>query len=100
MKKDSGLLSALEIGMIFLVIFAAGAVLFVIAGKGETSPAPRQGITSPQKGSNLFRGNIVDSGASPGSFTGVPVISDEGCQTDPKNGLSNCTAGIKTPDGP
>ena len=102
MKQRSGFIPALEIGIVLLVILAIGAGLFFTLGdKGvrSESPVKNQGMTNSLGGSNLFPGKIIDSEPALRSITGLPVLSDEGCQTNPKNGLSDCTSGIKIPDG-
>ncbi len=50
-------------------------------------------------GQTVFEGKLLYSKFSAQTLNDSHVLSDNGCKTDPRNGLSNCTAGIETQYG-
>ncbi len=50
-------------------------------------------------GPNTFTGRIVGDALEPGTYTNLSVLSDQGCTTDPRTGLSNCTTSFATESG-
>ncbi len=82
---------------IWIYAIAVLAVL-VVVGIYFAMQSPAQGNVTPN-GSNTFSGRVVAGDTSPQTYTNVSILSDEGCTTDPRTGLSNCTSKMQTKNG-
>ena len=82
---------------IWIYAIAALAVL-VVVGIYFAMQSPAQGNATPN-GPNTFSGRIVAGDTSPQTYTNVSVLTDEGCTTDPRTSLSNCTSKMQTKNG-
>ena len=47
-------------------------------------------------GPNVFNGRIISGNVDAQTYADVSVLTDEGCTTDPRNGLANCTTKLQT----
>ncbi len=80
-----------------LYAIATLAVLIVV-GIYFATQSPARGNTTTN-GPGTFSGRIVAGDTSPQNYTGVSILSDEGCTLDPRTGLSNCTTSFATKSG-
>ncbi len=76
------------------VLIAIAVAIFVL-GKGGNGGAPVIGIPN----NDVFHGRVLGQSLNGQSFTGAKALTDKGCTTDPRNGLSNCTSAILTSAG-
>lgn len=77
---------------VLVVLVAAGAYL------GTRSPA-NDGGNFNSTGQNTFTGSMVGGNLAPGVYNNVAILSDRGCTTDPRTGLSNCTTSFTIKPG-
>lgn len=50
-------------------------------------------------GPNAFTGRLIGGTLESGTYNNLSVLSDQGCTTDPRTGLSNCTTTFATRSG-
>ena len=82
----------------WLYLIAIFAMLLAAAGAYFFTRGPAS-LNSTSTGPNIFTGRIVGGTLAPGSYDNVSMLSDEGCTTDPRTGLSNCTTSFVTKSG-
>lgn len=78
------------------VVAVIAMVLGVYIGSLRGSAAASQQNSNDPK---VFFGRIVGQSPAPQTLTGLHVLSDQGCTTDPATGLSNCTSQIAEGNG-
>ncbi len=86
----------------FVIGIGVVAILALLAGVYFGSANSTGNITttiSQPNNPNSFVGKIVGESLPAEAFTGLNVLSDRGCTTDPQTQLSNCTSQIQTPNG-
>ncbi len=77
-------------GAIVVAVLAVGIGVYLYA----LAPSGVAG-----SGQDTFSGRIVGGARPAETYTDLPVLTDEGCTTDPRTGLANCTTKLQTPDG-
>lgn len=81
----------------WLYVIAIFAVLVAVVWYFFTQSSI--GTNGVATGTNVFTGRIVGTALAAGSYNDVPMLSDQGCTTDPRTGLSNCTTSFTTKSG-
>jgi len=80
-------------------VWIYAAALATIAVIGGIYLASGNRSQPPATGSNVFTGRIVSGNLAPQTYSNLSVLTDRGCTTDPRTGLSNCTSTMQTRNG-
>ncbi len=81
---------------IVAVLLVAAAVYF---STQHSSTAKFESPGLNPSAQNVFEGKITSGNTEAQTYTNVPVLTDEGCTTDQKTGLANCTTKLETDGG-
>jgi hypothetical protein len=80
-------------------IYGIAIIAIMIAAGGIYLGTRSSGSNASWTGSNVFGGRIVNGSKDVQTYTNVSVLTDEGCTTDPRTGLANCTTKLQTKSG-